>query len=150
MENEYIYRLKPLLVPGVLFILLYPLVFGPLSFYFFLPEIYVKIFTGIYLFTFFSILILWLNGKGKRVIFKDNKLILSSPLRNVVLKPDNISKILFFWTKRQEEIVQIYSGQKRYFLSDLYFPYNELLTDLEDFISQNEIRNNLARHYEAV
>lgn len=147
MQSEYIYRLRPLLVPGILFILLYPLFIGPLSFYFFLPGAYVKIFAVIYLATVLSIALLWLNGKSKRVVFKDNKLVLRSLFRNITLKPENISKILFFWTKNQEEVVEIYSGKNKYFLSNLYFPYAELLTDLELFISENDIRNNLTRHH---
>lgn len=147
MQSEYIYRIKPLLVPGILFILLYPLFIGPLSFYFFLPGIYVKFFAVIYLVTVLCIIIFWLNGRSKRVVFKDNKIVLRSLFRNVVLRPENISKVLFFWTNKQEEIVQIYSGKNKYFLSDLYFPYAELLTDLEFFISENDIRNNLTRHH---
>lgn len=147
MQSEYVYRLRPLLIPGVLFILLYPLFIGPLSFYFFLPGVYVKIFAGIYLVTVLSIGLLWLNGKSKKVVFKDNKVVLRSLFKNVILRPENISKILFFWTKKQEEVVQIYSGKNKYFLNDLYFPYAELLTDLEIFISENDIRNNLTRHH---
>jgi hypothetical protein len=147
MQSEYVYRLRPLLIPGVLFILLYPLFIGPLSFYFFLPGVYVKIFAGIYLVTVLSIGLLWLNGKSKKVVFKDNKVVLRSLFKNVILRPENISKILFFWTKKQEEGVQIYSGKNKYFLNDLYFPYAELLTDLEIFISENDIRNNLTRHH---
>lgn len=147
MQSEYVYRLRPLLIPGILFILLYPLFIGPLSFYFFLPGVYVKIFAGIYLVTVLSIGLLWLNGKSKKVVFKDNKVVLRSLFKNVILRPENISKILFFWTKKQEEVVQIYSGKNKYFLNDLYFPYAELLTDLEIFISENDIRNNLTRHH---
>lgn len=145
--HEYVYRMKPLVVPGLGFLILYPLLAGIISYVFFFPEIYLKVFSGIYAVSALGILVIWLTAKSKRIIFDDNIIIVRSIFSKQILEPKDIRKASFFWTKRNEEIVQIKAGKRIYYLSNLYFPFNELMTDLEQFIIANNIRSNLASHY---
>lgn len=145
--REYAYRMKPLITPGLGYLILYPLIAGVVSFAFNLPEIYLRIFSGIYAGSALLILLIWINAKSRRIIFDDNIIVFRSLFSKRVLEPKDIRKASFFWTQKNEEIVQLRTGKKVYYLSDLYFPFNELLTDLEEFITANNIRSNLATHY---
>lgn len=145
--HEYIYRMKPLVVPGLGFLILYPLLAGIIGYIFSFPEIYLKIFSGIYALSALGILVIWLTAKSKRIIVDDNIIIFRSLFGKQILEPKDVRKASFFWTKRNEEIVQLKAGKKIYYLSNLYFPFNELMTDLEQFIIANNIRSNLSSHY---
>jgi hypothetical protein len=147
--HEYVYRMKPLLIPGLGYLILYPVLFGLLSKAFLLPEIYLKIFAGIYAISALSILLIWLTGKNKRIIIDHNLIVFQSLTGKKIIEPKDIRRASFFWTKRNEEIVQLRAGKSVFYLSDLYFPFNELLTDLEEIIVSNHIRSNLASHYGA-
>lgn len=145
--QEYVYRMKPIIGPGLGYLLIYPLVAGIVSFLFNLPEIYLKIFSGIYAVTALVIFFLWLTAKSKKIIIDDNLIIFQSLLGKQVLEPKDIRKVSFYWTAKSEEIVQLKVGKKTFYLSNLYFPFNELLTQLEQIIIANNIRSNLASHY---
>ncbi|MGI6449829.1 MAG: hypothetical protein ACOX3R_05960 [Desulfitobacteriia bacterium] len=145
--QEYVYRMKPVIIPGAGYLLVYPLLTGILSFLLNLPEVYVKIFSAIYAVTALMILFIWLTAKSKKIIIDDNIIIFQSLLGKQVLEPKDIRKASFYWTAKSEEIVQLKVGKKTFYLSNLYFPFNELLTDLEQFIIANNIRSNLASHY---
>lgn len=145
--NEYVYRIRPLVVPGLVFIILYPIVVGSLSYLFNLPELYLRIFSWIYVASTIYLLLTWLTAKSKRVIVEGNIIVFRSIFGRQILEPKDIRKASFYWVSRSEEIVQIKAGRKIYYLSSLYFPFNELLTDLEQFILTHNIRSNLASHY---
>lgn len=145
--NEYTYRMKPLVVPGIIYLVLYPLIVGAVCYIFYLPELCVRIFSAIYIVSALGILLIWLIGKSKKVIFEDNVIVFRSLFGQYVLEPGEIRRASFFWTPRKEEVVQIRAGKKVFYLSDLYFPFNELLTDLEQFIMNHNIRSNLSSHY---
>lgn len=145
--NEYVYRMRPLVIPGIIYLILYPCVVGTLSYLLNLPAIYLKIFSGIYIISGLLVLFIWLTGKSKRIIFEDNLIVFRSIFGQQVIEPKDIRKASFFWTAKNEEIVQIKTGKKIYYLTNLYFPFNELLTDLEQFIVTNNIRSNLTTHY---
>ena len=145
--NEYSYRMRPLLVPGLAFIILYPLVVGVLSYLLNLPEIYLRIFSWIYVISVLLLSFIWITAKSKRIIIEGNTIVFRSVLGKDILEPKDIRKASFFWTSQTEEVVQIKTGKKIYYLSNLYFPFNELLTDLEQFIITHNIRSNLSSHY---
>lgn len=145
--HEYVYRMKPLVFPGLGFLILYPVIAGGISYIFMLPEMYLKIFSGIYAAAALLILVIWLAAKNRKIIFDANMIIFRSLFRKQILEPKDIRKASFFWTPKNDEIVQIRTGKKVYYLSNLYFPFNELLTDLEEYITTNNIRSNLASHY---
>lgn len=147
--NEYIYRVRPLVVPGLAFIILYPIVVGGLSYLLNLPELYLRIFSWIYIVSTVFLLLTWLIAKSKRIIVEGNIIVFRSVLGRQVLEPKDIRKASFYWVSQSQEIVQIKAGKKVYYLSNLYFPFNELLTDLEQFIINHNIRSNLASHYGA-
>ena len=148
--NEYIYRMRPLVVPGVGFMVLYPIVVGVLSYLLNLPELYLRILSGIYIVSVVFLLLIWLTAKTKKIIIEGNTIIFSSIFGREILEPKDIRKASFYWISENEEIVQIKVGKKVYYLSNLYFPFNELLTDLEQFILNNNVRSNLASHYEQI
>lgn len=145
--QEYVYRMKPIIIPGILYLILYPILTAGISYFITIPYLYLLVLAGIYVVTALAILIIWLTAKSKRVAITDDTIILRSIFKKRVLEPKDIRKAAFFWTKKNEEIVLIKAGKKIYYLTDLYFPYNELLTDLEEYISHNHIRSNLATHY---
>ncbi len=145
--QEYVYRMKPIIVPGLGYLILYPLLAGIISYIFLLPEIYLTIFSGIYAVTAGIILLIWLAVKRKRIIVDQNIIIFRSLLGRHLVEPKDIRKATFLWTKGNEEIVQIKTNKKVFYLSNLYFPFNELMTDIEEFIMANDIRSNLASHY---
>ncbi|NLI93272.1 MAG: hypothetical protein GX434_14140 [Peptococcaceae bacterium] len=145
--HEYVYRMKPLVIPGLGYLILYPVLLGTISYVFLFPQIYIKIFSGIYIVSALIILLIWLTAKSKRIIVDDHIIIFRSLAGKEIIEPHDIRKASFFWTKRNEEIVQIKAGKKVFYLSNLYFPFNELMTDIEDFILNNNIRSNLSSHY---
>ncbi len=147
LGQEYVYRMKPMVMPGLGYLILYPLIAGIFSYVIFLPEIYVKVFSGIYTVSALIILFIWLIAKSKRIIIDENIIVFRSLLGKHLLEPKDIRKASFYWVRKNEEIVQIKTGKKVYYLSNLYFPFNELLTDLEEFIVANNIRSNLSNHY---
>lgn len=145
--HEYVYRMKPMIVPGLGYLILYPLLTGVISFVFTLPEIYLRIFSGIYAISTLLIILIWLTAKSNRIIVDDNMIILRSLFGKHIIEPKDIRKASFFWTRKNEEIVQLKTGKKVFYLSNFYFPFNELLTDLEEFIIANNVRSNLSSHY---
>ncbi len=145
--NEYVYRIRPLVVPGLAFIILYPIIVGALSYLLNLPELYLRIFSWIYIVSTIFLLLTWLTARSKRIIVEGNIIVFRSIFGRQILEPKDIRKASFYWVSRSEEVVQIRAGKKIYYLSNLYFPFNELLTDLEQFILNHNIRSNLASHY---
>lgn len=145
--HEYVYRMKPMVIPGLGYIILYPLIIVAFSFIFILPEICYKIFWGIYGVSVLVILLIWLTARSKRIIVDDNIIIFRSFFSKHILEPKDIRRVSFSWTQKNEEVVQLKTGKSVFYLSNLYFPFNELLTDLEEFIIANNVRSNLASHY---
>ncbi|RNC63089.1 MAG: hypothetical protein AWM53_01607 [Candidatus Dichloromethanomonas elyunquensis] len=145
--HEYVYRMKPLIIPGLGYLILYPVLLGIIGYVFLLPLIYTRIFSGIYLVSAAFILGIWLTAKSKRIIVDDHMIVFRSLAGKQVIEPKDIRRASFFWTKRNEEIVQLKAGKKTFYLSNFYFPFNELMTDIEDFILNNNIRNNLSSYY---
>ena len=145
--QEYVYRMKPIVIPGLGYLILYPIIAGVISYLFYLPEIYLKIFSGIYAVSAVLILFIWLTAKSKKIIIDENIIVFRSFLGKHMIEPKDVRKASFFWTQGNEEVVQLKTAKQVYYLSNLYFPFNELLTDLEQFIIAHNIRSNLSSHY---
>lgn len=142
-EHDYVYQLKPLIVPGLLFLILYPLVLGSISFFSKLPGIELKVLIGIYVIAGIGILFLWFLGKSKRIQFEDEQIVFHSLLGKRVIEPKDIRRIAIYFDGKGQEIAQIRTSGDIYYLTEFYFPFPELMTDLEDFIQKYGLRTNL-------
>jgi len=145
--HEYVYRMKPLVVPGLGYLILYPLIIGAIAYFLSLDQIYVTLFVGIYIVTAVVIFGTWIAAKSSKILIDNDTIVFCSLKGKTVLKPKDIRRASFIWTKKNDEIVILKAGKKVYYLSALYFPFNELLSDLEELITNNNIRSNLSSHY---
>ncbi|KGP75039.1 hypothetical protein JT05_12830 [Desulfosporosinus sp. Tol-M] len=142
-EHDYVYQLRPLIVPAVMFLILYPLVIGGVHFFNKLPIIELRILIGIYVTAAFGILFLWVIGKSKHVYIKDRQIVFRSLLGTHILEPQDIRRVAFYFDGKGQEVAQIRTGGKLYYLSEFYFPFPELMSDLEIFIQKYDLRSNL-------
>lgn len=142
-EHDYVYQLRPLVVPGVMFLILYPLVIGGVNFFSKLPIIELRILIGIYFTAFLAVLFLWVIGKSKHVQIKDGQIVFQSLLGKHILEPQNIRRVAFYFDGKGQEVAQIRTEGKFYYVSEFYFPFPELMSDLENFIQKYGLRSNL-------
>ena len=142
-EHDYIYRLKPLFVPGIAFLILYPLILGSLNLIKKLPSIEVIVLLVIYVAAGLGILALWIIGKSKHVQIKDSQIVFGSMLGEHTLQPQDIRRVAFYFDGNGREVAQIRTKDVFYYVNELYFPFPELMSDLENFIRRYELRSNL-------
>ena len=142
-EHDYVYRLKPLFVPGIAFLILYPLLIGSVHLIRKLPNMEVIVLLGIYGVAGLGILALWIIGKSKHVQIKDSQIVFGSLLGEHTLKPEDIRRVAFYFDGNGREVAQIRTKDVFYYVNELYFPFPELMSDLENFIRQYELRSNL-------
>lgn len=145
-EHDYIYQLRPLVIPGLVFLILYPLVVGGVHIFSKLPALELKILIGIYVVSGLGILALWVVGRSKRIIIDGQQIIFSSLLGEHILEPKDIRRVAIYFDDHGQEIAQIRTGKDSFYVSDLYFPFPELMSDLEIFIQQHAIRSNIPRY----
>ncbi|MDQ7093361.1 hypothetical protein REC12_07140 [Desulfosporosinus sp. PR] len=145
-EHEYIYQLRPLVIPGLFFLIIYPVVLGCIYLFNKMPGIELKVLAGIYIVSLLGILALWIIGKSKRVLFKNQQIIFRSLLGDRVLEPKDIRRVAFYFDGKGQEIAQIRTGDVYYYMSEFYFPFPELMSDLENFIRQHGLRSNLQNY----
>ena len=141
-KQEYIYQLKPLLVPGGLYLILFPILVAFFWFALKIPYIELIVLSGIYLLSAIGIITLWLYGQSKRFLIESDKLIFSSISGEDLLSPEKIRKIALYRSRKGQECVQIKTKGKDYYLNELYFPFPELMAGLERFTKQHNIRTN--------
>lgn len=142
-EHEYRYQLKPLVFPGVLFLIGYPVIGLLLVAILKIPMLERYIFTGIYIATFLGILILCIYGRSKSLRIDEDRLIFYSLTGEHPLDPEDIRKVALYTLPKGEEMVQIKTNLNQvYYISELYFPFPELMSDLEQFVANHEIRSN--------
>jgi len=101
---------------------------------------------GIYVISGLGIITLWVVGKSKRIIINGNQIVFRSLLGERILEPKDIRRVAFYFDDKGQEIAQIRTSGDLYYVSELYFPFPELMSDLEIFISQYDIRSNLSRY----
>lgn len=142
-EHDYVYQLRPLIVPAVVFLILYPLVIGGVHFFSTLPILELKVLLGIYVASALGILFLWVIGKSKHVQFKDQQIVFRSLLGKHILKPQDIHRVAFYFDGKGQEVAQIRTKDELYYVSEFYFPFPELMSDLENFIQKYNVRSNL-------
>jgi hypothetical protein len=145
-EHDYIYLLRPLIIPGLVFLIVYPLAISGLHFFSKLPIIELRVLIGIYVTAALGIICLWIIGKSKHVQIKDQQIIFRSLLGKHILEPQDIRRVAFYCDGKGQEIVQIRTEGELYYLNELYFPFPELMSDLENFIQKYNLRSNLARY----
>ena len=97
----------------------------------------------LYLITAFCIFGLWVYAKSKRVLIEEQEIIFKSVLGEYTLEPSDIRWVAFHWNAKVQEIAQIWTKRKTFYLSEFYFPFPELMSDLEGFIENHGIRTNL-------
>lgn len=142
-EHDYVYRLRPLIVPAVVYLILCPLVIGGVHFFSKLPILELKVLIGIYVTSALGILVLWVIGMSKHVQIKDQQIVFCSLLGKRILKPQDIHRVAFYFDGKGQEVAQIRTKDELYYLSDFYFPFPELMSDLENFIQKHNLRSNL-------
>lgn len=142
-EHDYVYQMKPLMVPAIMFLVLCPLVIGSVHFFSKLPIIELRILLAIYVVATLGIFTLWFIGKSKRVQIQDGQIVFRSILGKHILEPQDIRRIAFYFDRKGQEIAQIRTDDDLYYVSEFYFPFPELMSDLENFIHKNDLRSNL-------
>ena len=145
-EHDYVYQLRPLIIPGLVFLILYPLIIGGVHIFSKLPTLELRALIGIYVITGLGIVTLWIVGKSKRVIMNGNQIVFRSLLGEHILEPKDIRRIAFYFDDKGQELAQIRTSENLYYISEFYFPFPELMSDLEIFIQQYDIRSNLTRY----
>jgi len=143
-EQVYSYQLKPLLIPGAAYLLIAPLVLVFLDYVLKISQLELNILRIIYFLTALVIVGIWFYGRSKSFRISDNQLIFGSLRGEHILSPGEIRRIALYTTKQGKEIVQIKTKEQDYYLTDLYFPFPELMAELEKFIKENNIRTNFA------
>jgi len=145
-EHDYVYQLRPLIIPGLLFLILYPLVMGSVHLLWKLPSLETAVLVGIYVAAGLGIIALWVIGKSKHVEVKDQQIVFHSLLGSHILEPKDIRRVAFYFDGKGQEVAQIRAGEKFFYVSESYFPFPELMSDLEKFIMQYDLRSNFASY----
>jgi len=145
-EHDYVYQLRPLIVPAVMFLILYPLVIGGAHYFSKLPIIELRVLIGIYVTAALVISFLWVIGKSKHVQIKDQQIVFRSILGKHILEPHNIRRVAFYFDGKGQEVAQIRTEDEFYYVSEFYFPFPELMSDLENYIQKYDLRSNLESH----
>jgi len=143
-EHDYVYQLRPLIIPGLVFLILYPFVVGSLHLFRELPSIELGVLLGIYVTASLGIIALWIIGKSKHVQVNDQRIVFRSLLGEHILEPKDIRRVAFYFDGKGQEVAQIRSGDKFFYVTEFYFPFPELMSDLENFIVQYDLRSNFA------
>ncbi len=145
-EHDYVYQLRPLIVPGLVFLILYPFVIGSVHLFRKLPSMELIVLIGIYVIAGLGILALWVIGKSKHVQIKEQQIVFRSLLGEHILEPKDIRRVAFYFDGKGQEVAQIRTSDESFYVSEFYFPFPELMSDLESFIRQYDLRSNLASY----
>jgi hypothetical protein len=143
-EHDYVYRIGTLLYQGLTFLILYPLITYILYLITGYSRLEVLILIIIYLLSLFGLLGVWIYAKSKRIRIEDQQITFKSILGEYILEPADVRRVVFHWDAKGREIVQVWTKGKSFSLSEYYFPFPELMSDLENFIKSHDIRTNLA------
>lgn len=141
-DQEYFYQLKPLIISGGIYLGSFPILAAVLWFMVKIPATEMMVLLGIYLATALGIAALWIYGRSKSFRVEEDQIVLKSLLGEHALSPMDIRRIALYTTRAGREVVQIKTKKKDFYLTDLYFPFPELMTDLEHFIKVKGIKTN--------
>lgn len=143
-EHEYHYQLKPLIFPGALFLIGYLVISLLLVLVFKITMLERYILAGLYIVTFLGILILWIYGRSKHLRIDEDCIIFYSLAGEHQLAPEDIRRVTLSALPKGKELVQIKTIQDQlYYISELYFPFPELMSDLEQFVENHTIQSNM-------
>jgi len=145
-EHDYVYQLRPLIIPGLVFLMLYPLVMGSMYLFRKLPSLELSVLLGIYVVAALGIVALCVIGKSQHVKFKDGRIVFYSVLGEHVLEPKDIRRVAFYFDGKGQEVAQIRTSNKSFYVSEFYFPFPELMSDLENYIMEYDLRSNFASY----
>lgn len=145
-EHDYVYLMRPLVIPGLVFLIVYPLVIGSVHIFSKLPVLELRVLIGIYAISALGIVALWVIGKSKHVQINPGQVVFSSLLGQHILEPKDIRRVAFYFDQKGQEIAQIRTNQALFYVSEFYFPFPELMSDLESFIRKYDVRSNLSRN----
>ncbi|WP_434511640.1 hypothetical protein [Desulfitobacterium sp. AusDCA] len=144
-EHEYHYRLKPLLVPGFLLLAGYPVVTAFLVLILKISLLERNILIGLYLVSSLGIIALWIYGRSKYLRIEEKNLLFCSLSGEREIGAEDIRRIALYTSPKGKEIVQIKTlHNDDFYISDVYFPFPELMGDLEQFVRSHSIRSNIA------
>lgn len=141
-ESVYSYQLKPLVIPGGIYLITFPIVVAILWFLLKIPKVELSLLLGVYFVTALGIVALWLFAQSKSLRVEPEQIVLKNLMGAIQLTPQEIRRIALFTLRNGKEVVQIKTKHKDYYLTDLYFPFPELMSDLEHFIKNHGIRSN--------
>lgn len=141
-DQEYTYQLKPLIIPGGIYLISFPIVCALLWFGLKASSTELSLLLGIYTATLLGTLALWIYAHSKSIRVEQDQLVLRSIAGENNLAPGDIRRISLYKTRQGKELVQIKTRKKDFYLTDLYFPFPELMADLEQFIKAHNIRTN--------
>lgn len=142
-DHDYVYKMGPLVLSGLVFLIVYPMIVGVVYLVTKFSKLELQILILLYLVTAFCILGLWVFAKSKHVLIKDQEIIFKSIIGEYTLEPADVRRVVFYWNAKGQEIAQIWTKRKTFYLSEFYFPFPELMSDLEGFIEDYAIRTNL-------
>lgn len=143
-EHEYRYQLKPLIVPGTAYLIGYPIIIVFLVLILKLSLLERYILFSLYVVTSIGILGLWIYGRSKGLRIEEDSIFLYSLSGKRHLAPEDIRKVVLYTLPKGAEIVQIKTCRNQvYYISELYFPFPELMSDLEQFIGKHRIQSNI-------
>jgi len=142
-EHDYDYQLRPLAVPAVAFLIFYPAALWLLDYFGKFPVLEIKILSGIYAVSALILVIILIVIKSTRVRISDQQISFRSLLGTKVLKPQAIRRVAFYYDRSGREMVQIRTEKADYYLNDHYFPFPELMADLEEFVQRHNLRYTL-------
>jgi len=147
--NEYIYRMQPLVLPGAVYLLIYPIILNLAKVVFHIGTPFTTILWVLYGVTALAIVFIWLLARSMRITFDGEKIIIRNMLSTKVFEPATLRRATFFWTNKQGEVVKLRGHKHTFYLSDLYFPFNELMAELEQYLRYYNVRTNLAEHLQS-
>ena len=101
---------------------------------------------GIYVIAGLGIVALCVIGKSQHVKFRDEQIVFSSLLGEHILEPKDIRRVAFYFDGKGQEVAQIRTSDKFFYVSEFYFPFPELMSDLENFIMEYDLRSNFANY----
>lgn len=143
-EHEYRYQLKPLILPGILFLIGYPVILFILTAVFKITMLELYILLGLYTATFLSLIAVWIYGRSKHLRIDEESIIFYSLTGEHQLFPEDIRRVALYTLPKGKEMVRIKTKRNQiYYISELYFPFPELMADLEYFVENHTIRSNL-------
>lgn len=145
-EHDYVYPIKPLMIPGLVFLIVYPVIVALVYIIKKMPSLEVSMLLGIYCVAALGILALWFFGRSKHIQIQEQQIVFHSILGDKVLEPHDIRRVAFYFDGKGQEVAQIRTSAEVYYVTEFYFPFPELMSDLENFILRHGVRSNLASY----